>query len=85
MKKKIGTMLDEDLIFRAKQVAISQRQALSQLLENALRMYLESIEKKNKADRKEVSDTTRGAMKWKKKAFMKLSEIDVCSPGDVDL
>ncbi|MBW1919640.1 MAG: hypothetical protein JRI81_05360 [Deltaproteobacteria bacterium] len=62
MKKKIGTMLDEDLIFRAKQVAISQRQALSQLLENALRMYLESIEKKNKADRKEVSDTTRGAM-----------------------
>lgn len=62
MKKKIGTMLDEDLLFRAKQVAISQRQALSQLLENALRMYLESIEKKNKADRKEVSDTTRGAM-----------------------
>ena len=62
MKKKIGTMLDEDLIFRAKQVALSQRQALSQLLENALRMYLESIEKKSKADRKEVSDTTRGAM-----------------------
>ncbi|MBW2066554.1 MAG: hypothetical protein JRJ03_16715 [Deltaproteobacteria bacterium] len=62
MKKKIGTMLDEDLLFRAKQVAISQRQALSQLLENALRMYLESIEKKNKIDRKGVSDTTRGAM-----------------------
>ncbi len=62
MKKKIGTMLDEDLIFRAKQVAISQRQALSQLLENALRMYLESIEKKPDAARKEVSETTRGAM-----------------------
>ena len=45
MKKKIGTLLDEDLIFRAKQVAVSERQALSQLLENALKMYLESIEK----------------------------------------
>lgn len=62
MKKKIGTMLDEDLIFRAKQVAVSQRQALSQLLENALRMYLESIEKKPDAARKEVSEMTRGAM-----------------------
>ncbi|MBW1717588.1 MAG: hypothetical protein JRJ13_08295 [Deltaproteobacteria bacterium] len=62
MKKKLGTMLDEDLIFRAKQVAISQGKAFSQVLEHALRFYLESIEKKNKADRKEVSETTRGAM-----------------------
>jgi len=37
VKKKIGTMLDEDLIFRAKQLALSERQALNQLLENAPR------------------------------------------------
>ena len=63
MKKKIGTVLNEDLIFRAKQVALSERQALSQLLENALKMYLESVEKKKRAGRNNVSETTRGAMK----------------------
>ena len=62
MKKKIGTVLDEDLIFRAKQVALSERQALSQLLENALRMYLESVEKKKNAGRNDVSEMTRGTM-----------------------
>ena len=62
MKKKIGTVLDEGLIFRAKQVALSERQALSQLLENALRMYLESVEKKKNAGRNDVSEMTRGAM-----------------------
>ena len=62
MKKKIGTVLDEGLIFRAKQVALSERQALSQLLENALKMYLESIEKKKNAGRNNVSEMTRGAM-----------------------
>jgi hypothetical protein len=62
MKKKIGTMIDEDLIFRAKQVAVSERQALNQLLENALKMYLEAMEKKKNKDRKNVSEMTRGAM-----------------------
>lgn len=62
MKKKIGTMLDEGLIFRAKQVAFSERQALNQLLENALKMYLDSIEKKKNAGRNDVSEMTRGAM-----------------------
>ncbi len=62
MKKKIGTMLDEDLIFRAKQLALSQRQALNQLLENALKMYLDSIEKKKNAGRNDVCEMTRGAM-----------------------
>jgi len=62
MKKKIGTMLDENLIFRAKQVALSERQALNHLLENALKMYLDSIEKEKNAGYKDVSGKTRGAM-----------------------
>ena len=62
MKKKIGTMLDVDLIFRAKKVALSKRQALNQLLENALKMYLDSIEQKKNARRNNVSEMTRGAM-----------------------
>jgi len=62
MKKKIGTMLDEDLIFRAKKAALSERKALSQLLENALKMYLDSKEKKQSLRYKDVSEKTRGAM-----------------------
>ena len=46
MKKKIGTMLDEELIFKAKQAALTERQALSHFLTNALKMYLQSLEKK---------------------------------------
>ena len=62
MKKKIGTMLDEDLIFRAKEAALAQRQALSQVLENALKMYLDSFEKRKNAGGRQVCEKTRGSM-----------------------
>jgi|LGOV01.1.fsa_nt_gb hypothetical protein len=62
MKKKIGTILDEDLIYRAKQVALSEQQALNQLLENALKMYLDLLEKKKNTGRKNISEETRGVM-----------------------
>ncbi len=74
MKKKIGTMLDEDLIFRAKQVALSERQALNQLLENALKMYLDSIEKKKNAECNDVSEMTRGAMNISPEALKAIME-----------
>lgn len=74
MKKKIGTMLDEGLIFRAKQVALSERQALNQLLENALKMYLDSIEKKKNAGRNDVSEMTRGAMNISPEALKAIME-----------
>ena len=74
MKKKIGTMLDEDLIFRAKQLALSQRQPLNQLLENALKMYLDSIEKKKNAGRHDVSEMTRGAMNISPEALKAIME-----------
>ena len=62
MKKKIGTMLDEDLLFQAKQVALLQKQPFTQLLENALRMYLLTLEKKTKFKQNNISQSTRGAM-----------------------
>lgn len=62
MKKKIGTMLDESLVFRAKQVAVLNKQPLSQLLEEALRMYLLSIDRKTRSGRKHVSQSTHGSM-----------------------
>jgi hypothetical protein len=63
MKKKIGTMLDEELIFKAKQAALSERQALSHFLTDALKMYLQSLEKKKDVVQNEICATTRGAMK----------------------
>lgn len=40
MKKKLGTVLDDELLYRAKKIALIQRISLSQLLEDALKKYL---------------------------------------------
>jgi hypothetical protein len=37
MKKKIGTILDEDILFAAKHMALLQRKTLSEFLEDAIR------------------------------------------------
>jgi hypothetical protein len=39
-------LLEEDLIFDAKRLALSQKQPFSKVLEDALRMYLLTMEKK---------------------------------------
>ena len=62
MKKKIGTLLEEDLIFDAKQVALSQKQPFSKVLEDALRMYLLTMERKTRSKRKNISLSSYGAM-----------------------
>jgi len=62
MKKKIGTLLEEDLIFDAKRVALSQKQPLSKVLEDALRMYLLTMERKTRLKRKNISLSSHGAM-----------------------
>jgi len=62
MKKKIGTLLEEDLIFDAKQVALSQKQPFSKVLEDALRMYLLAMERKTRSKRKNISLSSHGAM-----------------------
>ncbi|MEW6006738.1 MAG: hypothetical protein AB1595_01085 [bacterium] len=72
MKRKIGTILDENLVFKAKGVAIYKRQSLSHLLEDALRMYLETIEKKEK--KRGISKNTQGAMKLPKNLLKSVME-----------
>ncbi|MBW1703196.1 MAG: hypothetical protein JRJ11_16950 [Deltaproteobacteria bacterium] len=62
MKKKVGTMLDEDLIFKAKNVALSQKQPFSKLLEDALKLYLLTLEGKNKSKKEDITKSTQGAM-----------------------
>lgn len=62
MKKKLGTVLDEELAFKAKQAALSQKQSFSRLLEDALKLYLHTLERKEGGKPKNVAQTTRGVM-----------------------
>jgi hypothetical protein len=62
MKKKLGTVLDDELLYRAKKTALAQRISLSQLLENALKTYLIMIEEK-KSSEKNIVNETKGTMK----------------------
>jgi len=62
MKKKIGTLLEEDLIFDAKRVALFQKQPFSKVLEDALRMYLLTMERKTRLKRENISLSSYGAM-----------------------
>jgi len=57
MRKKIGTVLDEELLLKAKQVALMQKRSFSQLLEDALKSYLSNFDRK-----KGVVNATRGSM-----------------------
>jgi len=41
MKKKVGTILDENLVLAAKRRALSEKRSLNQLFEDALRRYLD--------------------------------------------
>jgi len=63
LKKKVGTIIDEELMLKAKQVALSQKQSLSQLLEDALRTYLLKLERDKGEKQKEISKRTKGVMK----------------------
>ena len=63
MKKKVGTILEEDLLYKAKQLALLQKQSLSQLLEDALKIYLLYVEKNKTKRQKNISQSTYGTMK----------------------
>ena len=82
MKKKIGTILDEELVFKAKQVALSNGQSLSQILEDALKIYLLTVDKKKLEKKRNISQNTRGSMRVSQaelKAIME--EEDVYETG----
>lgn len=66
MKKKVGTVIDEELIFKAKKKALSRNMALSQVLEDALKMYLLTVNKKAAKEKRNISQETRGVMKISK-------------------
>ena len=63
MRKKVGTILDEELIFQAKKIALAQRVSLNQVLENALKSYLPAADKKLSKGKKNIAQATHGIMK----------------------
>lgn len=66
MKKKLGTVIDEELIFKAKKKALSRNMPLSQVLEDALKMYLLAVNKKAAKEKRNISQETRGVMQISK-------------------
>jgi len=74
MKKKVGTILEEDLIVAAKRMALSKKITLSQLFEEALRNFIKLNEKKAKKGM--VSKHTKGAIKISPKILKLILEED---------
>lgn len=72
MKKKIGTVLDEELLWEAKKVAVLKKRSFSHLLEEALRSYLEKIKKAKKGTG--IVRRTRGIMKLAPKYLKEIME-----------
>ncbi len=63
MKKKIGTVIDEELFVRVKQLAAARGQTFSNVMEKALRMYLEREEDAERSQKRNLSRSTKGALK----------------------
>lgn len=74
LKKKIGTVIDEELIFKAKQKALSSKMPLNQILEDALRTYLLTVDKKTTKGQRSISQETKGVMKVSKKDLRAVME-----------
>ncbi|UCD84822.1 MAG: hypothetical protein JSU92_01140 [Deltaproteobacteria bacterium] len=65
MKKKIGTIMEEDILNRAKWTALKEGKKLNQLIEDALESY---IKEKDKGRRdKSIVQATKGVFKVNKK------------------
>lgn len=63
MKKKVGTILDETLLYKARQAALIRKESFSKLIEDALEIYLLTLEKKRTKSRRNISRETQGVMK----------------------
>lgn len=67
MKRKVGTVLGEDLLWKAKQAAAREKKTLSLLLEEALREHLARLEGRVAPAAKAHVQETKGALKVSKR------------------
>ena len=61
MKKKIGTVMEDSLLWEAKKIALEKRETLSRVFEAAMEAYLENIKKEKRS--KGIVQRTRGMFK----------------------
>jgi len=61
MKKKVGTILPEELLVKARLSAVKEGKRLNQLLEEALREYLAKREERSST--RSIVEETKGALK----------------------
>jgi hypothetical protein len=66
MKRKFGTIVEEDLIFRAKQMALEDKKPLNMIIEEALKTYFDSRLKGH------ITQSTRGVLKINKAALKEI-------------
>ena len=71
MKKQIGTILDEDILYAAKHMALLQKKSLSEFLEDAIRTYLRSQKTETG-----IAEETKGVMPLSRSALKKVMEED---------
>lgn len=74
MKKKIGTVIDEELIFKAKQRALTGNMPLSRVLEVALKSYLVTADNKTAKGKKNIVQETKGSMKTSRASLKAVME-----------
>ncbi|MFN3476246.1 MAG: hypothetical protein ACK4Z6_01640 [Candidatus Methylomirabilales bacterium] len=61
MRKKVGTILPEELLVKARLLAVKEGKRLNQLLEEALREYLAKREERGST--RSIVEETKGALK----------------------
>jgi hypothetical protein len=72
VKRKIGTIVEEDLFLKAKQKALEQKMPLNLFIEEALKKYFQGLEEQRRG--KGVVSLTRGTMKIPKATLKKIME-----------
>lgn len=71
MRKKIGTVLDEELLWKAKKAALEHKESFSSILEEALKLYLQYDKGKKKG---RTAQRTRGIMKISSKTLQSIMQ-----------
>jgi hypothetical protein len=72
LKRKIGTLMEEELIYKAKKVALSQNKPLNAVLEEALSHFFQGEEEKAKGGH--IARSSQGIMRLPKKLLKKIME-----------
>jgi hypothetical protein len=75
MKIKVGTVLDDKILYRAKRTALEEKKSISRLLEDALESYLREREKGSSGKGgRNIARSTQGIMKVSQKTLKAVME-----------